>query len=89
MDVVNPLYVWIAFAIAAILKLSKKQGEHAFSRALIAVWYFYVWMTPELTIESQRLVGRWVITQLAVLEILSFILRTWFVKQYNDAMRKL
>lgn len=88
MDAVNPLFVSIAFFIAAALKLWKGQGEQAFSRVFIALWYGYVYFAPVVDIEAQRLVGRWAITQLAVIEILSYVLRAWFAKKYSDAIKK-
>lgn len=88
MDVISPLIVSIFFAIAAALKMYHKQGEHAFTRAVIAVWYFWLWQHPDTMIETQRLMGRWAILFLAAVEVLSVTLRAWQNKKYNDAMRR-
>jgi hypothetical protein len=87
MDVINPLFVSIAFGLAAALKLFNRQSEHFFSRLIISIWYGYVYMHPELDIETQRLMGRGVVFLLAFVECLSYVVRAWYAKKYNNAVR--
>lgn len=89
MNAIDPIYVSIFFAVATLIKLRGHQIENAFSRGLIALWYFYLFANPFVNIETQRLVGRFCIMFLAFIEILSFIFRSWMGGQYKRAMGKL
>lgn len=83
----NPLVVSILFGLSSIGKFRQKQYEHAFSRLGACLWYFYLWYHPEIPIEIQRKVGRWAITQIAFIEVLSFVLRGWFAREYKNALK--
>lgn len=84
-NAVNPLWVAIVFFAASMIKLYQNQKEQSFSRFAISVWYLYIFfvVVPE---EHRSLVGRWMFMQLAVLEIVSFFLRTWMKDKYKKAL---
>ena len=85
-EVVNHGLVSLFFLLAAFFKLKTRQWENVFSRLVISVWYFYVFIHPQIGIETQRLFGRWSIMQLAVIEVLSYAVRAWLRQAYSRAM---
>jgi hypothetical protein len=82
---VSPIYVSIFFAAACFLKIWQKQGEQAFPRFVLAAWYWYLWMHPYITVEAQRITGRWAILFLAFIEVVSYFMRLWQRKEYTKA----
>lgn len=86
---INPVIVAVGFFVSTILKLASRQYEQAYSRGLIAGWYFYLFLNPHIPIEIQSIIGRRMLFQLAVLEITSFLLRKIIDKKYKTALGEL
>ena len=62
---------------AAAVKVAEKQYEHAFTRGLVAVFYFVIAIVS-LQIEMSRLLARWFWLLLFGVEILSWcVMQLW------------
>jgi hypothetical protein len=69
---------WIALAalLATLVSLAKRQGENAFTRAFVTVFYF-VLAVADVPIELARELNRWFWLLLLSVEVLFWCLTTW------------
>lgn len=80
-----PLLVSITFLFAAFAKYRREQYEHVFTRLIVALWYGYVAMGA-VDLSTQQVLGRFMFWLLGLVEVLSFLLRAWFGRQYKNAV---
>lgn len=73
MILIPSLLMAIMFLIAAFFKAQQEQYEHAFTRFVVAAFYFYL-IFDGIEIESARTFSRYIFFLLASVEILSYFL---------------
>jgi hypothetical protein len=69
---------WIALAalLATLVSLAKRQGENAFTRAFVTVFYF-VLAVADVPIEMARELNRWFWLLLLSVEVIFWSVTTW------------
>jgi asparagine N-glycosylation enzyme membrane subunit Stt3 len=72
---ISPYFLFAAFLLATLAKLSKREYEHAFTRFLMTVFYFALAIQPDMPMELSRMYSRWFLSLLAGVEVLSYALR--------------
>jgi len=66
-------YLVLIYSIAAFIKASQRQWEHTITRAAIAVFFAFVTMDPSLDIFIARILSRYLVFLLALVEVFSWI----------------
>lgn len=85
---VPPIFIALMFLLASMLKMFKKQYEHAFTRLLIAIWYGVV-AAFSIPLDWRVAIGGILFTLLACIEILSYFYRRYIIRQYKNALAPL
>jgi uncharacterized membrane protein len=75
MELIPPLLLGIVFLSAAIIMFWRKQYEHAFTRMVLAGFYFYIYFIPATSIEVTRMLARYFLLLMGVIEVISYIVR--------------
>jgi hypothetical protein len=74
----------ILFFIAALHKLYNKQGEHFFTRFLIAAWFFLTVVKHDMPVNFVRQMSNYVLMILPLIEITSPAFLRYFRGKTND-----
>lgn len=74
----------IAFGLAAVVQVQRKHWEQVFTRLLLAAFYGFLFVFPELEIETARALARWFTLILALVEILTFLVQSLQRRRLHD-----
>lgn len=85
MEPISPLWVCVFYLICSLIEVRQKRYELAYASFFITVWYFYIFIHPEVAIQTQRLIGRWCIWQYGFIYVLSYFVRKWYAVLYRRA----
>lgn len=89
---VDPLVMSTVFLLSSLIMLKRKQYENTLTRFMIAAWFFHVWVLPfvqsplSFSVNTQRVVSRWLVLLLGLVDIVSYAMRCnfprWFPKVF-------
>jgi hypothetical protein len=74
----------LTFFLAAASMAFRKRWEHVFTRLVIAGFYLFLAINPNLEIEIARLLARWFNLLLAIVEIVSFVILFPTLREHHD-----
>lgn len=85
---VPSILIALVFLFMSLLKMTKAQYEHAFTRFLIGVWYVVV-SVFSIPMDWRVSVGGTLFTIMGIIEVLSFFYRRRIIRQYEEALKPL
>lgn len=85
-QLLHPLVLAATFVVAAILKLDKSALHEVFSYLVAAFWFVLVYFYPNMTVDTVRVIGRWVIFQIPTVVIFFHFGMWWFGREYKKAL---
>ena len=85
-QILHPLVLAATFIVAAILKLEKKALHEVFSYFVAAGWFILVYFFPNMTVDTVRVVSRWVFFQIPIVVIFFHFGLWWFGREYKKAL---
>lgn len=71
MFLIPTLWMTVVFLLATLVKVFKREYEHAITRIFIFGFYLTMLIQPEMTIETARVMSRYFVFLLAAIEIIS------------------
>lgn len=84
---IHPLIMGLLGVLAAIIKFAIGRVENGFSRLLIGFWFIWVFLQPNIDSITQRVVGRWVVASLLLVEVLGHVIYRYFRNKYAKAIQ--
>lgn len=86
-QLLHPLIIAIAYFIAAYLKFKQRMVEEVFSYLCVSAWFVMVFLFQEMSTSTIRVMGRYIVFQIPLVQIFFHVTLTHYRKRYKDAMR--
>jgi len=85
-QLLHPLIIAITFIIAAYCKFKRAQYAEVFSFLVASGWFLSVYMFPGMSIETIRVVGRYIVIQIPLVIIFFEIAIQYHRRKYKEAL---
>lgn len=87
-QLLHPLLIAAVFAFAGFIKLRKAEYAEVFSYWVVSAWFWMVYVFPDMTVITSRVMGRYVLFQIAAVTIF-FHGAFWYHKRrYKKALEE-
>lgn len=73
-DLLHPAVIVFVYLICGLIFVDKKQEGNAFTRFLMAIWFYHVWLVSyAFSVDEVRAISRWMVLLIGLGEILSYV----------------
>lgn len=72
-SLLHPAVIVFVYLICGLIFVDKKQAGNAFTRFLMAIWFYHVWLVSyAFSVDEIRAISRWTVLLIGLGEILSY-----------------
>lgn len=82
----HPLLLSLLGLGAAIIMYKKRQLDNGSSRLILSIWFAWLYFMPDVDPTTSRVVGRWVVGAMLLVEIVSYLVLSYYRRKYKDAL---